>query len=215
MKDRILASLLTLLVFASGFWAGIWVDKRRPVPPPPGPIMGELGLGLRSGHSREPYDRRTLAAEIERIKPQIDEFRSRLDAIYADFDRGIDPILTPDQRKLYGNIIKRRADDRIGVNPSQKDRVLSDGQVLKLGNRPIRSLPFLVIVPMALDALTGSLGLDEVQRGKVGELLRIRRERFLTLVDGMPPPSLALSRLAPLAQQLGGQASASGAATPP
>jgi hypothetical protein len=55
---------------------------------------------------------------------------------------------------------------------------------------------------MTLDRMATELNLDEAQRDKVRDLLRVRREKFIELVDSVPPPSLMLSRLAPMAQRL-------------
>ena len=41
------------------------------------------------------------------------------------------------------------------------------------------------------------------QKEKARGILVQRRDKFLALVDSSPPPSLTLSRLAPLAQRLG------------
>jgi hypothetical protein len=59
---------------------------------------------------------------------------------------------------------------------------------------------------MTLERMTNELKLDDTQREKVRDLLRVRREKFVELVDSAPPPSLMLSRLAPLAQRMGGLA---------
>lgn len=61
---------------------------------------------------------------------------------------------------------------------------------------------------MTLEVMTNNLKLDDAQRDKVKDLLRVRREKFIELVDSVPPPSLMLSRLAPVAQRLGEPAKA-------
>jgi hypothetical protein len=58
-----------------------------------------------------------------------------------------------------------------------------------------------VIVPSTLDRLTDELHLTDDQRTRVHQLLLERREKFLALVDASPPPSLRLSRIAPLIPQ--------------
>ena len=47
MRDKVLAVLVSLAVFAMGFVAGLWAERHRPFPPPPGPFLGEFGA--RSG----------------------------------------------------------------------------------------------------------------------------------------------------------------------
>ena len=61
----------------------------------------------------------------------------------------------------------------------------------------------VVVVPQKLEWTANDLKLDDGQKEKMREILRVRRDKFLALVDSSPPPSLTLSRLAPLAQQLG------------
>jgi hypothetical protein len=56
---------------------------------------------------------------------------------------------------------------------------------------------------MTLERMSMDLKLDDAQRAKVKDFLRVRREKFIELVDSVPPPSLLLSRLAPVAQRLG------------
>jgi hypothetical protein len=68
--------------------------------------------------------------------------------------------------------------------------------------RPFRTLAFFVVVPMTLERMTNELKLDDAQRGKVRDFLRVRREKFIELVDSSPPLSLMLSRLAPMVQRL-------------
>jgi hypothetical protein len=82
------------------------------------------------------------------------------------------------------------------------DMPLSDEQIEQLLQRPFRTLSFFVVVPMTLDRMSNELKLDEAQREKVRDFLRVRREKFIELVDSSPPLSLMLSRLAPIAQRL-------------
>ena len=79
---------------------------------------------------------------------------------------------------------------------------LSDEQIFRLQQRPLLSVLGEVAPAMRFDALHRDLKLDDGQQPKVRELLRTRRERFLALVDSTPPPSILLSRLAPVARKL-------------
>ena len=65
---------------------------------------------------------------------------------------------------------------------------------------------------MPLERFTNELKLDDTQRDKVRDLLRVRREKFIELVDSAPPPTMMLSRIAPLAQRLGNPATPAPAA---
>lgn len=204
MRERILAALLTALVFAIGFGAGMWAERHRPLPPPPGAFMGEFGA--RRGHEAhpgQPVNRAQLMEQIDAIRPQMDAFRARVTEIYAEFDRDIAGVLTDEQRAEYE---KRFRAPRGLVGPGMaaaSDRPLSDEQIEALLQRPFRTLAFLVVLPMTLDRMTNELRLDKAQRGKVNDLLHVRREKFIELVDNSPPLSLMLSRLAPIAQRLG------------
>jgi hypothetical protein len=207
MRDRLLAALLTLAVFATGFGAGAWRERHRPFPAPPGQFLGELGP--RGGpHNAAPVNRAQLAEQIDAIRPQMEAFRTRLNEIYAQFDRDMEAVLTPAQKDTYEKKFRlvRTFDTVTQATPS--DQPLTDEQIGQLLQRPFRTLAFLVVVPMALDRMSTELKLDDAQRDKVRDFLRVRREKFIELVDGSPPLSMALSRLAPIAQRLGNPAKA-------
>jgi hypothetical protein len=204
MRERALAALLTLAVFAAGFGAGMWVERHRPLPPPPGPFMGEFnaihrGLGPRA---IAPVNRAELHEQIDAIRPQMEAFRERTSEIYGQFDRDMETVLTDDQKAVYER--RFRSQRTFGVPPPEVkgDKPLSDEQIEQLLQRPFRTLSFFIIVPMTLDRMTTELKLDEAQREKVRDFLRVRREKFIELVDSSPPLSLMLSRLAPIAQRL-------------
>ncbi len=212
MRDRVLAALLTLAVFATGFLAGRWSERHRPFPPPPGQFMGEFGArGGAGARVAPPVNRAQLAEQMEKLRPQMDAFRDRITAIYAEFDRDIEPILTPEQRDVY----QKRFKSHRGFGPppeiGDNDRPLSDDQIVDLLQRPFRTLAYFIVIPMTLERFTTDLKLDDSQREKVKDFLRVRREKVIELVDSAPPPSLLLSRLAPVAQRMGGPAGPGGA----
>jgi hypothetical protein len=200
MRDRFLAALLTLAVFAVGFGAGTWAERHRPFPAPPGAFMGEFGAkrSPAPGSQQPPVNRAQLLEQISKIRPEIDSFRERTDEIYAQFDRDIQTVLTPEQNATY---LKKFRAPRVS-QPQDEDRPLSDEEIERLLQRPFRTLAFFVVVPMTLDRMSTELKLDDAQREKVKDFLRVRREKFIELVDSVPPPSLMLSRLAPMAQRL-------------
>jgi len=214
MRDRLLAILLTLAVFAVGFGAGMWGERHRPLPPPPAAFMGEFGAkrGLRE-HRTTPVNRAELTEEINAIRPQMEAFRARMAEIYGEFDRDIESVLTPDQKGVYEK--KFRSLRTFGPPPeiAAGEKPLSDEQIDALLQRPFRTLAYCVVVPMTLDRLATELKLEDAQRAKVRDFLRVRREKFIELVDGAPPLSLELSRLAPIAQRLGEPAGAPGQPT--
>jgi hypothetical protein len=208
MRERVLAALLTVAVFAAGFGSGMWAERHRPIPRPPGQFMGEFSRPGQATRTAEPINRAQLLEQIDRLRPEMDSFREHVTDIYAQFDRDIETVLSTDQRKVYE--IKFRARRGFGPPPeiAADDKPLSDDQIEMLLQRPFRTLAYFVVIPMTLERMSGDLKLDEQQRDKVKDLLRVRREKFIELVDSAPPPSLLLSRLAPVAQRLGAPAKA-------
>jgi hypothetical protein len=200
MRDRVLAALLTLAVFAIGFGTGIWAERHRPFPGPPAAFMGEFGARRGPGPyvPTAPINRAELSEQIEKIRPEMDSFRARIDDIYAQFDRDIFTVLTPAQHAIY----EKKFRSQRGLPPSD-DKPLSDEEIERLLQRPFRTLAYFVVLPMTLERMTTELNLDDTQRDKVKDFLRVRREKFIELVDSAPAPSLMLSRLAPVAQRLG------------
>jgi hypothetical protein len=202
MRERFLAALLTLAVFAAGFGAGLWAERHRPFPRPPGAFMGEFGARPGGKPGRPAVNRAELSEQIDRLRPEMESFRAHITEIYAQFDRDIETILTPEQKTSYEAKFKAH---RFGPPPeiSSDEKPLSDDQIDQLLQRPFRTLAFFIVIPMTLERMTTDLKLEDAQRDKVKDLLRVRREKFIELVDSAPPPSLMLSRLAPLAQRLG------------
>jgi hypothetical protein len=214
MRDRVLAALLTAFVFAIGFGAGMWAERHRPFPPPPGAFMGEFGArrGWAAHASAPPVNRAQLIEQIDAIRPQMDAFRARVSEIYAEFDRDIATVLTAEQREQYEHRFRSQRGLLGPAEAPTSGKPLSDEQIEQLLQRPFRTLAF-VVLPMTLDRMTGELKLDEAQRGKVNDFLHVRREKFIELVDNSPPLSLMLSRLAPIAQRLAGPGKPAGGAT--
>jgi hypothetical protein len=209
MRERVLAALLTAVVFAIGFAAGIWAERHRPFPPPPGEFMGEFAR--RGPHVPQPVNRAQLLEQIDSIRPQMEAFRARVNEIYGEFDRDIDTVLTPEQQAVYEKHFRSQRGMMGPGGPSSADKPLSDEQIDQLLQRPFRTLAFFVVIPMTLDRMSTELKLDDAQRGKVKDFLRVRREKFIELVDSSPPLSLMLSRLAPIAQRLAEPAKPAGA----
>jgi hypothetical protein len=212
MKARLLISLLVLLVLAVGFGAGMWTERQRPVPPPPATLMAELAVPAKrlttAAAVMKPIplqpavNRAQLASEIERMKPQIEAFRERLELIEADFDAAFGEILRPAQRERFVEAQRQMAEARAKVSPIGLAPPLSTEQILRLQDRPAYSVLNMVVPEMKLDWLTRSLGLDAAQQEQTRALLRERRVKFIALLDETPPPSLMLSGLAVAAQRL-------------
>lgn len=212
MKPRLLITGLTVTVFGAGYAAGLWTERTRPVPPPPAPLMGEFsgkhapvpGKTSTSSSARSPLNRAQLAAEIERLRPQIDGYRQRLDALDAEFDRELIAHLTPEQAATYTAAQKRRAERSAkgAAQAAAKHDPLTDEEIDQLRQRSLYGVLWMIAPTMKQDSLIKDLKLTEAQQLKTRELLRDRREKFLAIVDSTPPPSIMLSRLAPAAQRL-------------
>ena len=113
-------------------------------------------------------------------------------------------LLKPEQLPKWEKLLKRRVEytkkEEAGI---VGDGLLTSEQIASLQQRPLYKLLAVVVVPQRLEWLTNDLKLDDEQKEKARGILVQRRDKFLALVDSSPPPSLTLSRLAPLAQRLG------------
>jgi hypothetical protein len=209
MKQRLLVSLLTVLVFAAGFGARVWTEGQQPVPPPP--IVGREFTGLQSGEkppapSPKPYNRAELVADIEKLRPQVDAYRTQVDAIDNEYEQAFVKILNPEQRKIYDKKIadmqKRRA-DREAKEATSPPPPLSDEEIAKLRQRPFESVFYKVCTSAKLEQVAHDFKLDAEQQARERELLVARRDKFLALLDSTPVPTIRITWLAPLVQRLG------------
>ena len=226
MKQRLLITLFSALIFGAGFAARMLTEGGSSVPPAPAgigsefsraPLAASAGVGkdgtrptgtTKAGGGETPaVNRAKLVREIARYHAEIETYRKRLEQIDADFVRDLTPLLTAEQREHFVAQQKRFAERRArGIAALAADAgPLSDEQIFRLQQRPLLSVLGEVALSMRYDSLNRDLKLDDAQQAKVHELLHARREKFLTLVDSTPPPSILLSRLAPVAQKLGTQ----------
>lgn len=206
MKQRVLIALLTIVVLGAGFGAGVWTERNSCKVPKPPTLLGELSPVVKSAASSQPApaDKAAeLAAEIERLRPEIEQFRQRMSEIDREMDRDIDAILRPDQKATFQAIVKKWADHRAKEDAAGMiSTPLTAEEITNLQQKPLYKMLAIVVVPMRLEWNTRDLDLDEAQREQLRRLLEKRREKFLALVDSSPPPSLTLSWLAPMAQRL-------------
>ncbi len=209
MKLRLLIAALTVLVFAAGFGASVWTQYHCALLSPPVSLLGEVRD--RNFDVRLPAnDASAIAqinAEIERLKPDIDAFRQKLDAINHDFHQKIAALLTPAQREEFEKMHKRyeqRRTERANSSLPIVESSPSGGTTLKLPffAEPIEGMTSAIVVPLTLDHLTTALQLDDRQMAAVQQLLLERREVFLALVVSTPPPSIGLNRLASIINKL-------------
>jgi hypothetical protein len=197
MKRCLLIVVTTVLVFLAGFESGVWTERSRPLPPPPGTFLGEFGgkgpPGGGAPSHQPPINRGELIAQIASLGPQIDAYKSQLAQINSGFDSGFKALLNPDQLAKYDTRSKRHSD----MNKEREYHYLSDEEI----NRYTRQQPAMqafriVVLTWELSILTKELKLDPSQQAQTLALLRDRREKFIALVDSTPPPSIMLSRLA-------------------
>ncbi len=209
MKQRVLVALLTVLVFASGFAARVWTEGSTALPPPPAPIGSEFAPPPTSAahtpaaDAKKPVDRRAqLIAEIEKLGPQITMFQAKMDELDAGFDRDFTAILNDEQRLRRADAQKKRAEKaRSGPAPKITSQ-LSDEEIERGLKMPLSMLLAKVAVTEKLKRLTEANTLDAAQQEQARDLLLKYREKFLALVDSVPPTSFRLSSLALDVQKL-------------
>ena len=209
MKLRLLIAALTVLVFAAGFGASVWTQYHCPLLAPPVSLLGEIrdrNFDVRLPLN-DPAAIEKINAEVERIKPDIDAFHKKLDAINHDLHQKIDALLTPAQREEFEKMHKRyeqRRGERANSSLPTVESSPAGGSVLKIPfyAEPIEGMTSAIVVPLTLDHLATALQLDDRQRAAVRQLLLERREKFLALIDSTPPPSIGLNRLAPIISKL-------------
>lgn len=215
MTSRVFIATITVVMFGAGYGARVYTERSRCQVPPAPALLGELTTPPKSAavaskplpSPERPPNAAKLAAEIEVLRPQIEAFQKRMEEIDADMDKKLLALLKPEQMPLWEKMLKRRVEYRekeeagIGINAGEN--LLTTEQIASLQQRPLYKLLAVTVVPQRLVWLAGDLKLDEAQQVAAKEILRERREKFLELVDSSPPPSLTLSRLAPLARRLG------------
>lgn len=209
MKQRLLIAIFTVLVFAAGFAARVWTEEDRALPPPPAPGVEFVRApapptGDTKAEPRRGPDRAKIVADIERLRPQIDAYRNRFETIDAEFQRNFVLVLNAEQRVHYDAVRKNRADDRAkkDAKAAADTALLTDEQIERLRQRPLGNALYSVAITWPFDHLNQEYKLDEAQQAKLRELLRVRREEFLALVDSTPVPSITLSELARQTQKL-------------
>ena len=205
--------LLVALAFSAGFAARMWTERERglPLAPTPGTefvrASQPVGTETQAGVAASPapgLDRAKLIHEMDKMRPQIDVYRKRIEEIAKEFDEKFVAILNAEQRahweerqKMHAaNRQKREAEEASGTP-------LSDAQIETLRRQPLWNALWNVAINWRLDFLCKEYKLDEEQRADACGLLKTRRENFLSLVDSTPPPSISYSELARQAQKLG------------
>ncbi|HEX2852451.1 MAG TPA: hypothetical protein VHO24_04365 [Opitutaceae bacterium] len=215
--QRLVIPVLAVVAFGAGFGARMWTEGGRALPPPPSALGAEFVRGPvpEKKNGQKPYDRAELVAEIERLRPQIDAYRVRVEALDAEFEQGFAQILNDEQKCIYdekqASAQKRRAqhEAKLAAAPPPP---LSDEEIAKLRQRPFETAFWKISFVGRLEMLTRDYKLDAAQQTKVRDLLVARRDKFVALVDSTPSPSFKLTSLAVSVQRLVDQPSPNPAA---
>ena len=203
MRQFFAIGFLSVLAFAAGYGVRIWVDTTRPVPPPPA-LGAEFADGVRvtipaPAHANyHGTDRAALAADIASLLPQIEVFQKRQHEIDAEFDAGLQALLTPEQHDAW--VVRHKRNAR---PPSPSHGPLTDRDIEWLREQPFVYAVDHISVAWKVEDLNRDLKFTPEQKDKVRDLLNTRRERYIALVDDVPPPSLSLINLAQKAERLG------------
>ncbi len=213
MSQRLVIPLVALIAFGAGYGAHVWIAHDQVLPPPPAPgseftrTHPSPGIDTKADAKPAPgrVDRAKLIADIEKVRPQIEAYRKRVEEIDGEFDRGFVALLDADQRTKYDAQQKKNAEKRAKdeAKAAADQSPLSDEQIASLQQRPLWNALFKIAVSWRLERATHDYKLDAAQQAEVRKLLESRREKFIALVDSTPPPSITLSNLAPQAQKLG------------
>jgi hypothetical protein len=212
MNQRLAVPLVALVAFGAGFGARVWTEHDPVLPPPPAPgsefvrshpAAGDAKADGKSNGSR--VDREKLIADIEKVRPQIEAYRKRLEDLDREFDRGFVALLNSEQREKYDAQQKKDAERRAKseAKAAADQSPLSDEQITMLQQRPLWNALFKIAVSWRLDRATRDYKLDAAQQAQVRGLLESRRDKFIAIVDQTPPPSITLSNLASQTQKLG------------
>ena len=205
MTQRVFVALLTVVIFLAGYAARVWTESepRQIVPPAPAALAKEYVRTSASGSDRKgdhQLDRAKLLAEIQKLRPQIEAYSTQVDEIYAEFDREFTQILSPAQREKFLADRKKRA-ERDAKRLADRSP-LSDEEIQRAKDRPLTSIYWNVVVMPHVDWMTKEYSLDPAQQTQLRTLLALRRNKFITLLDSTPHPSIRLSRLAPLIERV-------------
>ena len=201
MKAKILPVLAMAFAFAAGALVFAWYERIHALPPPSVRPLEEFSRDSRKEARQKAKEAAFQAAltpqkvaELNRrlasLKPQMEAFRTRFNAIESDFHARLEGVLT--------DRLKKRLP---AFDPLDEDFELYAGRRLREKNERSQTgalaIRFVLIVAYRpyLGHLARTLQLTEPQKVQVRTLLEERRVRFLSLVDEMPPPSLGIGPL--------------------
>ena len=225
MRTPLTLVLLTAAGFGIGLGAGYWMSRTCKPMPPPASVFSEFRDITRAGpslSSARPELWREINAELEKLRPEMDAFRKKVQAIDGEFNAQFETILQPEQRLKLAEMQRRRppARDAAKVQEPGKEPAKEPANAAPPATAPstevAKSSPpapraeraprviyesdglvsQMVFLPLTVERFTQQLGLDAAQQARLRELLLVRRTKFLELADATPPPSLQLWRIA-------------------
>jgi hypothetical protein len=205
MTQRLLVAFFTVVVFLGGYGARVWTEPRQAVPAAPAALSQEFARPAASNAKKKETDRAKLCAEIEKVRPQIEAFRTQVMEIYAEFDRDFAKILNPQQLAKFELNQKKAAEHAAGRRAKQEsDRAMpvTEEEIMRARERPMSDVYRMVTVTPRLEQYAKDYDLDPTQQATVRAMLTLRRAKFLALLDSTPPPSIQLSRIAPLIERM-------------
>jgi hypothetical protein len=205
MTQRLFVALLTVVVFLAGYGARVWSEPRQTVPPAPAALAQEYARPSSNGKKKGETDRAKLCAEIEKLRPQIEVYSAQVNEIYAEFDREFAKILNPEQRTKFDLNQKKWADHdakRRAKYAAERMTPMTEEELSRAREKPMTDVYRMATVTPLLERHTKEYALDAAQQASLRSLLTLRRTKFLALLDATPPPSIQLSRLAPLIERV-------------
>ena len=115
MRTPLALALLTAAGFGVGLGAGYWLARTCRPMPPPASVFSEFRAITRAGPSlasARPELWREINAELEKLRPEMDAFRKKIDAIDGEFYAQFETILKPEQRQKLADMQRRREPGR-------------------------------------------------------------------------------------------------------
>jgi hypothetical protein len=203
MTQRVFVALLTVAVFVAGYFARMWTEPRTSIPPAPEALAKEYARPEPVASDKKgdrQLDRAKLLAEIRKLRPQIEAYSAQVDEINGEFDREFAQLLSPVQREKYFANQKKKA-ERDAKRMADRSP-LSDEEIQRVKDRPLTTIYWNIVVTPHLEWMTREYALDPAQQTKIRTLLALRRNKFISLLDSTPHPSIRLSRLAPLVERV-------------
>ncbi|MEO7411762.1 MAG: hypothetical protein ABIZ81_00270 [Opitutaceae bacterium] len=197
--------LLAVVAFGAGFGARVWTEDDRALPPPPAIGSEFLPPTPDKKPVPKPFARAELVAEIEKLRPQIDAYRARLEAIDDEYYKAFVSILNPEQyaaHQVRDAEWKKTRAERDAKSAATALVPLSDEEIAKRRQRPFETAFWKICFAPMLEQTTRDFKLDAAQQAKVRELLIERRTKYIGLVDSTPSPTFKLTSLASSVQRL-------------